>query len=1075
MATVSTTTGSTSYDVFLSFRGKDTRNNFIGFLNLVLKDRGINVLIDSEKLWSGEDIGLALSRAIEGSKILIPIFSQSYAHSKWCLMELTQIVHCYRLKGRMVLPIFFYVEPPHVRNQIGSFEEAFLEHEKNFESSIIESWREALKVVGSLKGVVLDETKNQAEQFESIAKLALGELINRTRLAECKYQIGMDSHTKDLLTLLKIDSYFVGICDFGSIGKTTIAKAVYNCILLTFNRHSFLSDVRERAKQYGIVSLQKQLLKDIFKTDFDIDDYHIGTKLIEQKLGIEKVLLVLDDVDSQEQVNALTGELNWFGQESRIIITTRDQHILNVAQVDKDQIYWPQELDHKQSLQLFSLCAFKRDQPPEDYMQLSHDMVEYSGGLPLTLEVLGSYLSDISDKEEWKTTLQKLKEVPPKKVQRRLKISYGNLENDYQKAIFLDATCFFIGWKKEIVISIWEACGYHPKPAIRRLIKRCLLKFEGDEDGEYSLRMHDQIRDMGREILFQMLKVLDLSRCRYLSTSPNFSWFPYLDRLDLGDCSSLDMLDESIGKLSQLKSLNLMECGRIKKLPQSIGNLKSLVKLDLLLTQVEELLDNICWLSYLKELILRECILLMKLPGSIGNLKSLVELHLCCCEIKELPDSVGLLEKLEVLDAKYCWKLVKLPKSMGRLKCSNSINLKGTRISILPDDFSMLSNLVELKMSGSLQSLSADLSNLKNLKNIELCGCEKLEYLPELPLSLVELSCIYCSSMVLLPDLSKLENLTKLWLKECEKLEEIPSLEEIKYLEELDAPRCYNLTYTPRKIHGQGTLLHEGLQRESYSLTVNDGIYNNGEPDQQEPNQHSSSMMVANFFKWSYVDDNGGVSSLKPGSKSWSQVLEEEQGILMRASNCKEACLDYNEDEAPGLSLILDLKPCEVKLYNGFELQQKLSQQQNIDDDVQWVPFDIEEAKKSNRTISFSGSSYGGVRGSDCVPEEVMEEEDEVAGSVKLYNGFDLQQELSQQQNIDDVLGFPFDIEEVKRSKRTINFSGSSYGGVTGSDYVPEEVMEEEDEAAGSGVYNCFVAVKAIWDCFCNCFTTGLL
>ncbi|KAJ4949864.1 hypothetical protein NE237_026717 [Protea cynaroides] len=153
------TTGSSSYDVFLNFRGEDTRKNFTGFLNLVLKHRGMDVFFDSKKLWTGEAIGPALHKAIEGSKIFIPVFSEGYAHSKWCLLELVQIVRCHISKGQMVLPIFYHVKPSHVRYQIGSFEEAFRKHEKNFEPHIVESWREALRVIGNLKGEIIDQSK----------------------------------------------------------------------------------------------------------------------------------------------------------------------------------------------------------------------------------------------------------------------------------------------------------------------------------------------------------------------------------------------------------------------------------------------------------------------------------------------------------------------------------------------------------------------------------------------------------------------------------------------------------------------------------------------------------------------------------------------------------------------------------------------------------------------------------------------------------------------------------------------------------------------------------------------------
>ncbi|XP_042490419.1 uncharacterized protein LOC122070347 [Macadamia integrifolia] len=412
-STFTFTTGFSSYDVFLNFRGEDTRNSFTSFLNLIMKDKGINVFIDSENLWTGEAIGPSLLKAIDGSKISIPVFSQGYANSKWCLLELAQIRQCHISNGQLVLPIFFYVDPSHVRNQIGSFEEAFREHKKNFEPHIVDSWRKALRVVGSLKGEVIDKNTDQGKIVELVIRRILDELVSNTHLDECKYPIGIDSRVKEMLSLLSMSSddvQFIGICGSRGIGKTTIAKIVYNRILSNFKKYSFISDVSKQAMQcMGLVSLQKRLLKDIFKIDLDVGHYHKGKKLIEHHLCKEKVLLVLDDVDNKEQVDALAGELNWFGQGSRVIITTTNEHILNVAKVVKDKICWLQRLDREESLELFSLHAFSMDEPPQEYMQLSHDIIRYSEGLPLILEMLGSYLSNINSKEEWKSTLRKLK------------------------------------------------------------------------------------------------------------------------------------------------------------------------------------------------------------------------------------------------------------------------------------------------------------------------------------------------------------------------------------------------------------------------------------------------------------------------------------------------------------------------------------------------------------------------------------------------------------------------------------------------------------------------------------------
>ena len=81
------------YDVFLSFRGKDTLTGFISFLDGFLCDKGINTFMD-EKLPFGEEIPAELLEAIESSRISIIVFSENYASSAWCLDELVKILEC---------------------------------------------------------------------------------------------------------------------------------------------------------------------------------------------------------------------------------------------------------------------------------------------------------------------------------------------------------------------------------------------------------------------------------------------------------------------------------------------------------------------------------------------------------------------------------------------------------------------------------------------------------------------------------------------------------------------------------------------------------------------------------------------------------------------------------------------------------------------------------------------------------------------------------------------------------------------------------------------------------------------
>ena len=130
------------HDVFLSFRGEDTRYNFTDHLYQALVGRGISIFRD-DKLWRGEGVGPELLKSIEESRSSVIVFSENYSHSRRCLDELVKIMECQKDMGHAVFPIFYHVDPSHVRQQTGSFGEAFAGYEDNWTDKI-PRWRTAL-------------------------------------------------------------------------------------------------------------------------------------------------------------------------------------------------------------------------------------------------------------------------------------------------------------------------------------------------------------------------------------------------------------------------------------------------------------------------------------------------------------------------------------------------------------------------------------------------------------------------------------------------------------------------------------------------------------------------------------------------------------------------------------------------------------------------------------------------------------------------------------------------------------------------------------------------------------------
>ncbi|XP_034674195.1 disease resistance-like protein DSC1 isoform X2 [Vitis riparia] len=166
MASTSTKTSSSSsnlphkYDVFLSFRGEDTRTNFVDHLYAGLVANGFHTFRDDEQLERGGEIASQLLDAIEESRVFIVVFSENYADSRWCLNELLAIIDTMaRDVSKIVLPIFYHVNPSDVRHQRGSYATRHtspVEDADDDEVAMIEDWKYALTEVANFSGYPVD-------------------------------------------------------------------------------------------------------------------------------------------------------------------------------------------------------------------------------------------------------------------------------------------------------------------------------------------------------------------------------------------------------------------------------------------------------------------------------------------------------------------------------------------------------------------------------------------------------------------------------------------------------------------------------------------------------------------------------------------------------------------------------------------------------------------------------------------------------------------------------------------------------------------------------------------------------
>ncbi|BBH09916.1 Putative disease resistance TIR-NBS-LRR class protein [Prunus dulcis] len=682
----SSSSSSPPYDVFLSFRGEDTRTNFTDHLHEALVRKGIRTFIDGE-LVRGEEISPALVKAIEESRISLIVFSENYASSRWCLDELVKILQCKESKQQVVLPIFYKVDPSDVRHQRSSYGDAFVQHERKFkdDKEKVFKWRKLLQkqqicpdilsrmestilknVLMKMPSTFLNRVIYETTFINNIVDGILSQVLSRTYWNVAKHPVGIHSRVQDVKELLDVGGNgrrMVGIWGTSGIGKTTIAKAIWNAI--AHNLKEVVSCQIWRLNQ-----ATGDLLHKILGGEWKIHSVDEGIGVIKERLSHKKILLILDDVNQLKQLDNLAG-VGWFGEGSRVITTTQDSGLLKCHGIDL--IYEVQ-----------NFCAFGTNKPPKDYLELAQRALEYAQGVPLALTLLGSHLRN-KDKDRWQDILDSYEGEPytggakdyvlqivsnsKKKVSRdcievliekaMITIDYVHEEspNDPGKRSRL----WFYEDVEQVLTESTETRNIQgimvklPNPAeitlnpecFRNMLQSLPPNFQGNRLVEFNMPNGCQLQSLPPDFQGNHLVEFNMPRSHIRQLDGfNFKHLSKLTTMNLMGCQFLEKIPDLSG-IPNINYLNLRECTRLVEVHGSVGFLDKLVELDLSGCVNLMRFGTTLRLKSLEALCLVGCETLESFPEIEVEMESLWTLNMERSGVRELPPSIAYLTGLQ--------------------------------------------------------------------------------------------------------------------------------------------------------------------------------------------------------------------------------------------------------------------------------------------------------------------------------------------------------------------------------------------------------------------------------------------
>ncbi|CAK9210705.1 unnamed protein product [Sphagnum troendelagicum] len=931
------------YDVFLNHRGPDVKDTFVAHLNDALCAAGFHPFLDAKSLIKEEHAYKSIKEALSGVGVHVAIFSKGYAESKYCLDELHDMLE----SGKLILPVFYGVEIEHLcRPYDGPFAAGLRQHKRQGRHQDVERWETALAKVADLQGFRLAEFNGDEAQLERRIVLAVQRALPARRLQQvAPHRVWLEESLKIVIKKLNLmgDSVgVIGVFGMGGIGKTTLVREVYNHFAMEkrFEEQSFLKDVRSIPDP---LDLQKQLVYDLLQEDLQSSEKF--SYWFDRFMG-RKVLIVVDDIDHRSQFNVLIPDIDKLARGSRILVTSRDQNVLsNIMRGDGHltAMHEVELMSPHDSYQLFNWHAFYNEKASDGFQDLARKVADACCRLPLALEVIGAFLFDKKRPEDrvcWHQATETLRANGD--ILNQLKISYDGLSSDEARLMFKDIACFFIGKDEQMTMQIFESCISYkgPQVSFHALMDKSLVTLDSDR----RIRMHDLLRDMGRNVVTKQSQIegqrshlwdpamaervlrknqgtdavqglsvagakdgaawkaetytrmselhfLILDHCQvkgdFSTWSEELRWLQWwslplselpptlslinltvldltgsesflckeLRMLILKDCTALEELPQTIGKLSRLKNLDVQGCSTLKALPDSVGELVELTQLNLSYCRTfERLPDTICLLSKLKKLWLNYCSKLKFLPTEFGKLQRLDEFWADATSLSRLPHSFSQLSNLEDLHLEQCENIQELPSMSGLVKLK-LLHMGYTGQGGLPSDFGRLSALTRLQLQYNyIVTLPEGFKELQALVNLEMHHCPNLVDVQGLPWSLEYLDLGNCPKLIDIPSLRSFHSLKSLILCNCTSLTQLQDLDSLITLERVNLSGCTMLQNVPNLNHNGG--LKACYLSGSYNSMPIDSDWLKEEPALQLVTYYDDNLR---YRGWAITVNQGGI------------------------------------------------------------------------------------------------------------------------------------------------------------------------------------------------------------------------